>query len=108
MRVQGSNSPNGQNLYNECNNMMHYHVVLTMRDGSQADGIVESLEPTSVNILVGEDAVYPEDTQRQYVNPTRFRRFRRRNIPLTTLLALSLLPYPYYAPPYSYYPYYSY
>lgn len=105
MRVQGSNSPNGQNLYNECNNMMHYHVVLTMQDGSQVDGIIESVEPTSVNVLVGEDTIYQENTQRQYVNPRRYRRFRRRNFSLTDLLALALLPYPYYAPPYSYYPY---
>lgn len=108
MQVNGSNSPNGQKLYNECNNMMNYHVVLTMQDGSQVDGIIESVEPTSVNVLVGEDAIYREDAQRQYANPRRYRRFRRRNFSLANLLALALLPYPYYAPSYSYYPYYPY
>lgn len=108
MRVNGNNTPGNQKLYNECNKMMSYHVVLTMQDGSQIDGIIESVEPNSVNVLVGEDAIYGEDMQRQYTSPRRYRRFRRRNFPLANLLALALLPYPYYAPPYSYYPYYPY
>lgn len=113
MAINRNNNPDTQNLYNQCKRMMNYHVVLTMQDGSQMDGIIESMEPTSVNVLVGEDAVYNDDEnqydmQRQYANPSRYRRFRRRNFPLANLLALSLLPYPYYAPPYSYYPYYPY
>lgn len=127
VRISGNNTRDGQNLYNECKKMLSYHVVLTMQDGSQMDGIIESVEPTSINVLVGEDAIYQDDenqsnVQRQnesqfsmqgpYGNPRRFRRFRRRNLPLTSLLALSLLPYPRYAPPYPYYappyPYYPY
>ena len=119
MRLSGSNAPDGQNLYNECRKMMSYHVVLTMQDGSQVDGIIESVDPTSINVLVGEDAIYREDEnqsnvqrqnenqlnmQRQYANPGRYRRYRRRNFPLASLLALSLLPYPRYVPPYPYYP----
>ena len=108
MRFTGNNSPDGHHLYNECKKMMNYHVILTMQDGSQVDGIIESVDPNSVNVLVGEDAIYREDEpnlQRQFASPTRFRRFRRRNFPLATLLALSLLPYPYYATPYPYFPF---
>lgn len=129
MRLNGSNARDGQNLYNECRKMMSYHVVLTMQDGSQVDGIIESVELTSINVLVGEDAIYREDEnqsnvqrqnenqlnmQRQYANPERYRRYRPRNFPLASLLALSLLPYPrypyypstypYYPSPYPYYP----
>lgn len=27
MNVNVNNSPDGQNLYNECNKMMHYHIL---------------------------------------------------------------------------------
>ena len=109
--MQGSNTSNMQSLYDDCQRMMFYHVVLRMRDGREFDGILESVEPDSVNILMGEDVVLRDEEQnrqRPYNNPRRFRRFRRTNFPLASLLALSLLPYPYYAPPYPYaqpYPY---
>ena len=112
--MQGSNSSSMQSLYDDCQRMMFYHVVLRMRDGREFDGIIESMEPDSVNLLMGEDVVLRDDEQnrqRPYNNPRRFRRFRRTNFPLATLLGLSLLPYPYYAPPYPYaqpYPYYPY
>ena len=115
MRLDGNYSANTQNLYNQCKKMMYYHVMLQMQDGSEVDGIIESVEPDQVNVLVGEDVMVggngpgmEYDAQRQYGNPMRYRRFRRRNFPLATLLALSLLPYPYYAPPHPYplpYPY---
>lgn len=114
MQSQGSNSSNLQNLYNDCKAMVNYHVILRMQDGREFDCIIESVEPESVNVLMGEDVIDREDEnnrQPQFNNPRRFRRFRRMNFPLATLLALSLLPYPYYAPPYPYaqpYPYYPY
>lgn len=111
MELEGSNNPNAQNLYNECKKMMYYHAVLRMQDGTEMDGIIESVEPDHINVFVGEDVIYREDGnrnngQRQYGNRRRARRFRRRRIPLVELLALSLLPYPYYVPPYPYYPSY--
>ena len=108
MQSEGNNNSNLQDLYNDCKKMINYHVVLRMKDGREFDGVIESVEPDSVNVLMGEDVILRDDEQNrqmQYNNPRRFRRFRRTNFPLASLLALSLLPYPYYAPPYPYYPY---
>lgn len=92
---------NGQNLYDECRRLMNYHALFTMRDGSVFDGIIESVDSNGVTVLVGEDVMEEElenpcSQQRQFGRPRRFRRFRRRVFPFATLLALSLLPYPYY------------
>ena len=108
MRLEVNNSTTVQSLYNQCKQMMSYHVILKMKDGSEVDGIIESVEPDKVNVLVGEDVMVggsgnEYSAQRQYGNPTRYRRFNRRNYLLANLLALTLLPYPYYAPPYPYY-----
>lgn len=119
MRSDTNNTVNTQNLYNQCKKMMNYHVILRMQDGSEVDGIIESVDPNGVNVLVGEDVMVggngpgmeynapgmEYNAQRQFGNPVRYRRFRRRNFPLATLLALSLLPYPYYAPPFPFFPY---
>ena len=104
---------NVQNMYDECKRLANYHAIFTMKDGSVFDGIIETVDPDKVIILVGEDIMENElenqsSEQRQYNQRRRFRRFRRRAFPLASLIALSLLPYPYYAPPYSYYPYYPY
>ncbi|RDY22386.1 hypothetical protein CHF27_013775 [Romboutsia maritimum] len=101
---------NIQNLYDECKRLKSYHTIFTMKDGSVFDGIIESVDQDCVIVLVGEDVMDEEfenqyNQQRQYGRPRRFRRFRRRSFPLATLIALSLLQYPYYAPPYSYYHY---
>jgi len=92
---------NGQNLHDECRRLMNYHALFTMRDGSVFDGIIESVDSNGVTVLVGEDVMEEElenpcSQQRQFGRPRRFRRFRRRVFPFATLLALSLLPYPYY------------
>ena len=107
MELQGNNNMNVQDLNNVCKKMMYYHTTLRMRDGTEVDGIIVSVEPDHVIVLVGEDVTYREDEnneQRQYTNPRRVRRYRQRRIPLAELLLLSLLPYPYYVPPYPYYP----
>ncbi len=98
---------NVQNMYDECKRLANYHAIFTMKDGSMFDGIIESVDPDKVIILVGEDVMEnePENQSSQQRQPRRFRRFRRRAFPLVNLIALSLLPYPYYAPPYPYYPY---
>lgn len=107
-------------LYDECKKCMYYHTNLTMTDGTSYDGIIENVDPDRIIVLVGEDVMEGENEnkaegQRQYHNfgygrpRMRFRRFRRQAFPLATLAALSLLPYPIYAPPYPYpfyYPYY--
>lgn len=113
-------------LYDECKKCMYYHANLTMTDGTSYDGIIENVDPDRIIVLVGEDVMEGENEnkpeaegKRQYHNygyghghgypRRRFRRFRRQAFPLATLAALSLLPYPYYSPPYPYpyyYPYY--
>ena len=111
---ENGNNMNLQSIYNDCRAMMNYHVILRMKDGREFDCVIESVDPESVNVLMGEDVVMRDDEnnrQMEYRNPRRYRRFRRRNFPLASLLGLALLPYPYYAPPYPYaqpYPYYPY
>ena len=104
------NNRNMQNMYDECKKLMNYHTIFTMKDGTKFDGIIESVDEDRVIILVGEDVMDQEcqnqyNKQRQYGSPRRYRRFRRRAFPLGALIGLSLLAYPYYAPPYPYYPY---
>lgn len=103
-------------LHDKCRKCMFYHVKLTMTDGRTIDGIIENVDADRVIALIGEDVMEQDheneaNMQRQYYNyggPRRFRRFRRQAFPLATLAALSLLPYPYLAPPYPYYPAYPY
>lgn len=112
-----------QPLHDQCLKCLYYHTILTMKDGSTLDGIIENVDNDRIIVLVGEDVMEEEgeneaDQQRQYQGygyshgrrpRRRYRRFRRKAYPLATLAALSLLPYPYIAPPYPYYnPYYSY
>lgn len=106
-----------QYLHDQCKKNMHFHVILTMKDGSMMDGIIENVEPDRVIVLVGEDVMEMErdddndsDYERQFFGPDhrprrrrrrRFRRFRRRHFPFANLAAISLLPYPFFAPPFS-------
>ena len=105
---------NSKDLHDECEKYVYYHATLTMADGNTFDGIIENVDQDRITVLVGEDVMDGQsgsqfDQQRQYQgygNPRRrFRRFRRRNYPLSNLVALALLPY-IAPPPYPYYPYY--
>jgi len=101
-----------QSLYDECKEHVYYHVILTMRDGSIVDGIIENVDGDRVTMLVGEDVMELDDEnqyaqQRQY-NPygrprRRQRRYRRRNLSLLDLAKLLIVPYPPYISPYPYY-----
>ncbi len=102
-----------QSLYDQCKKNLYYHSILTMTDGSVVDGIIEDVDNDSIVVLVGEDIMEQDDNEPNnqqrdfYRRPRRrYRRFRRRRFPLGNLAALSLLAYPFYAPPYPYYPYY--
>ncbi len=59
MELKGNSNDNinMQQLYDDCKLMMNYHVVIRMRDGREMDGIIESVDPDSVNMLVGEDVI---------------------------------------------------
>lgn len=103
-----------QSLHNDCKACIDYHVILTMTDGSTMDGIIEGVDSDRVNVLVGEDVMeQEEETRDSYRQPSgfgrpgrRFRRFRRRPIPLNRLAAIALLQYPYIMPPFSFFPYF--
>jgi small nuclear ribonucleoprotein (snRNP)-like protein len=104
-----------ESLHDQCKKCAYYHVIITMKDGSTLDGIIEDVDMDGVNMLVGEDVMEKDDEgeydqDRQYYmygRPRRrFRRFRRRRFPLASLLALSLLPYPVIPPVYPYHNYY--
>ena len=70
------------------------------------DGIIEHVDRSYVTVLVGEDMVDKEcknqNNKRQSGFSRRYRRYRRRAIPLSSLIALSLLAYPYTTPPFRY------
>ena len=93
---------NLQNLHDKCKRCISFHVIFTMTDGSVFDGIIEDVDNNRVTALIGEDVMEQEDdsseNQRQGRPRKRHRRFRRRHFPLGSLAALSLLPYPYFAP----------
>ena len=90
-----------RNLQEECKRLMYYHTVLTMRDGSKIDGIIENVGTDRIMVLVGEDVIVDQECENQFDRqasdrrPRRFRRFRRRIFPLSTLLAISLLAHPF-------------
>jgi len=102
MNVQNKDM-NVKNMHDECKRLMNYHIIFTMDDGCVFDGIIESVEPDRVIVLVAEDVMdqgheNQNNQHRQFGRPRRFRRFIRRPIPLAALIALSLLQYPYYYP----------
>ncbi|GAA0864999.1 Uncharacterised protein [uncultured Clostridium sp.] len=105
MSLEKNNNRDAQNLRDKCERFINYHTMFTMQDGSKFDGIIEGLDGDCVIVLVGEDVIEQEganqsNLQRQQGRPRRFRRFRRRRIPLSSLLTLSLLAYPFIAPPF--------
>lgn len=108
-----------------CQRYMNYQVIAQMNDGSQFDGIIESIDEDSVTMLVPEVVdeeqlwqVNEEGVDRQFAgNPDGFddfgyfdsygrprrrrrRRFRRRSFPFRLIRRLFFPPY--------YYPYYPY
>lgn len=99
----------------QCKCYLFYHVILTLDDGSNVDGIIEEINGDEVKILIGEDMM--ENTMNMSRQPgtgsNRYRRFRPRNYPVNRIGNVGLLPYPpipiippiYPIPyPYSYYP----
>ncbi|QYE97988.1 hypothetical protein [Paraclostridium sordellii] len=93
-------------IYDKCEKLMNYHAIFKMKDGRMFDGIIEHVDRSYVTVLVGEDMVDKEcenqNNKRQSGFSRRYRRYRRRAIPLSSLIALSLLVYPYTTPPFRY------
>lgn len=99
----------------QCKCYLFYHVILTLDDGSNVDGIIEEINGDEVKILIGEDMM--ENTMNMSRQPgtgsNRYRRFSPRNYPVNRIGNVGLLPYPpipiippiYPIPyPYPYYP----
>ena len=88
----------------KCHQLLYYHVVLTLNDGTNVDGIIGRVDDDQVIVLVGED-VLGDDTRfsRPPGGGGRFRRFGPRGFPFASIAALSLLAYPFFFRPYPYY-----
>lgn len=84
-------------LYDKCEDLLNYHVILRMKDDSIFDGIIVDLDEDNIVVLVGEDVFYDDKCNGRRPR-RRYRRFRRRRFPLLALAAISLLPYHYYYP----------
>ncbi|WP_454054782.1 hypothetical protein [Clostridium sp. Marseille-Q7071] len=92
-----------QSLRDRCNMYLGFHVIITMTDGSMFDGIIDDVDMDGVTMLVGEDMMEdgpdPDLDQYRQFRPRRrrrmFRRFRRRRFPFASIVALSLLPFPF-------------
>lgn len=103
-------------MHDRCKNHINYHVKLTMKDGSTFDGIIVNIEPDRIIALVGKDVIDNGDDSMKYNKqnqyrlvygmpgpyPARYRYFGPQEFPIASLAALSLLPYPYFTPPYPY------
>lgn len=108
------NNKSLQDLFNESKNLMDYHIIIMMKDGSSVDGIIEKVDSNGIIILVGEDVLNEENgdmqqsMKRQFGHPgiSRFRRFKRRAYPFNVMRTLFpiIYPYPFY-PINPYYPY---
>lgn len=96
---------NLQELFDECKNLMDYHIILVMKDGTSFDGVIDKVDSNGVMMMVGEDILYDDDddqgqynTQRQFNRPRkmrRHRRFRRRGFPFNSIHRIFPIPYPY-------------
>ncbi|WP_418223169.1 hypothetical protein [Clostridium isatidis] len=93
---------NVNSMHERCRKCITFHVVITMRDGTMVDGIVEGVDRENVNLLVGEPVMMEEDLsyERQeygYGQGSRrrrpVRRFRRRAFPLALLAAVDVVPF---------------
>lgn len=111
-----------QELYDECNNLMGYHITIVMKDGSAVDGMIEKVDANGITMLVGEDVMNDEEDMDQSMNQSmnqpnvqrqygkggrmrRHRRFRRRGYPFNSIRRVFPIIYPY---PFPYYPFFPY
>lgn len=94
---------NLNSMHERCRKCITYHVVLTLRDGTMVDGIVEGVDRENVNLLVGEPVMMEEDLsyeRQEYGYGSQasrrrrpVRRFRRRVFPLALLAAVDVVPF---------------
>lgn len=91
----------------QCQRYMNYHVVAEAMDGSQFDGIIESMDNNGVTMLVAEEIdpdqmrpYFADNESRQFgygfdgYGRRRFRRFHRRRFPFNYFRFI--FPFPYF------------
>lgn len=93
-------SRNDREMQRKCEDLMNYHVVINMIDGNKMDGIITDVDDQGVTMMIGEDVVERSGESNSRQMPRRYRRYRRRRIPFRTIAGLSLLLYPFIAPPF--------
>ncbi|RYL92268.1 hypothetical protein EWH91_08335 [Sporolactobacillus sp. THM19-2] len=86
-----------ESIRNMCHKYMNYHVIVSLKDGSQQEGIIESMNDQGIIMLVPEDIDGDDDRQFfGYGYRPRFRRFRRFLFPFFFFVPPFIYPYPYY------------
>ncbi|WP_147535542.1 hypothetical protein [Bacillus marasmi] len=94
-----------RNVKSACHKYMNFHVIGTMANGQQIEGILEDMDDRNVTILVPEtveEDVMESPETRVYggfgggYGRRRFRRFRRRRFPYTVFVAPFIIPFPYF------------
>lgn len=111
MNYERADSKSLQDLYDECNNLMGYHITIVMKDGSTVDGMIEKVDSNGVVMLAGEDVMDDDemnqsDGERQFGKGRRMRRhrrFRRRGYPFNSIRTIFPIIYPF--PYYPFFPY---
>lgn len=88
------NQENLANLKQICGKYMNYHVIASMKDGSELEGIIEDMNDKGLVMLVPED-VAAEDRQ-YYGGRRRFRRFRRFLFPFFLFTFPFIRPFPHH------------
>lgn len=101
----------GSSLIEDCRRCLSFHIILTLKDGSCMDGIIQEVKENSIILLVGEDVMEEGDCNQRngerqpfHGGPRRFRRFRPRPFPINSIATLALLRYPFIFTPFPFFP----
>ncbi|WP_059105916.1 hypothetical protein [Shouchella shacheensis] len=103
-QVQGEYQPMGEDVKQQCQRYMNYHVIAQTSEGLQFDGIIDGMDEEGVTMLVPEEVMEEGNRQQygydddydEYGRPRRrrYRRYRRRRWPYYYFRYF--WPYPYY------------
>lgn len=88
------NQENLANLQNLCNKYMNYHVIASMKDGTEQEGIIEDMNDKGIVMLVPEEVI--EEDRQYYGGRRRFRRFRRFLFPFFLFRFPFIRPFPHH------------
>ncbi|WP_018962411.1 hypothetical protein [Sporolactobacillus vineae] len=88
------NQENLANLQQLCRKYMNYHVVASMSNGTELEGIIEDMNDRGIVMLVPEDV--DDDDRQFYGGRRRFRRFRRFLFPFFLFAFPFIRPFPHH------------